>query len=124
MFDNFRDTAVHIKQGIPGRRFIDYYNYRKTRKNESAAKHWGMICLGGLLLIVGTLLSLIPGPGGFVLVIPGIAILCSRSKTTAKLLDAAERLLRKIHRPRKPSTTIPNTNSARKKTALQKPTKP
>ena len=123
MFDNFRDTAVHIKQGIPGRRFIDYYNYRRTRKNESVAKHWGMIFLGCLLLVVGSILGIVPGPGGFVLAIPGIAILCSRSKTTAKLLDAVERLLRKILR-RKSSTTIPNTNSTREKTALQKPTKP
>lgn len=119
MFHNFRDTAVHIKQGIPGRRFIDYYNYRKTRKNESVAKHWGMICLGSLLLIIGLPLGPFPIIPGFVLYIPGIAILCSRSKTAAKLLDAAERLLRKIHRRRK----SPNANSARKKTALQKPTK-
>lgn len=124
MFDNFRDTAVHIKQGIPGRRFIDYYNYRRTRKNESVAKHWGMISLGCLLLVVGTLLGPIPVIPGFVLAVPGIAILCSRSKTTAKLLDAVERLLRKIHRRRKPPTTIPNANSTREKTALQKPTKP
>ena len=124
MFDNFRDTAVHIKQGIPGRRFIDYYNYRKTRKNESAAKHWGMIFLGCLLLIVGTLLGPLPGPGFVLLAVPGIAILCSRSKTAAKLLDAVERLLRKILRRRKSSTTIPNANSTREKTALQKPTKP
>lgn len=120
MFDNFRDTAVHIKQGIPGRRFIDYYNYRKTRKNESTAKHLGMIFLGSLLLIVGFVLGPVPVIPGFVLAVPGIAILCSRSKTAAKLLDAAERLLRKIHRHRK----SPTANSTRKKTALQKPTKP
>lgn len=101
MFDNFKDTTIHIKQGIPGRRFIDYYNYRKTRKNESAAKHWGMILLGGLLLIVGTLLGPVPVIPGFILAVPGIAILCSRSKIAAKLLDATERLLRKIRR-RKP----------------------
>ena len=124
MFDNFRDTAVHIKQGIPGRRFIDYYNYRRTRKNESVAKHWGMIFLGCLLLVVGTLLGPIPVIPGFVLAVPGIAILCSRSKTAARLLDAAERLLRKILRRRKSPTTIPNANSTREKTALQKPTKP
>lgn len=123
MFDNFKDTAVHIKQGIPGRRFIDYYDYRKTRKNESVAKHWGMICLGGLLLIVGSLLGPVPVIPGFVLAIPGIAILCSRSKIAAKLLDSAERLFRKIRR-RKDAATIPNANSPRKKTALQKPTKP
>ena len=124
MFDNFKDTAVHIKQGIPGRRFIDYYNYRKTRKNESAAKHWGMIFLGSLLLIVGFVLGPVPVIPGFVLAVPGIAIICSRSKTAAKLLDATERLLRKIHRHRKPPTTITNANSTRKKTVLQKPTKP
>ena len=124
MFDNFRDTAVHIKQGIPGRRFIDYYNYRKTRKNESVAKHWGMIFLGCLLLIVGFVLGPIPVIPGFVLAVPGIAILCSRSKTAAKLLDATERLLRKILRRRKSPTTIPNANSTCEKTALQKPTKP
>ncbi len=124
MFDNFRDTAIHIKQGIPGRRFIDYYDYRKTRKNESTAKHLGMIFLGSLLLIVGSLLGPVPVIPGFVLAVPGIAIICSRSKTAAKLLDATERLLRKIHRRRKPPTTIPNANSTRKKTALQKPTKP
>ena len=124
MFDNFRDTAVHIKQGIPGRRFIDYYNYRKTRKNESTAKHLGMIFLGGLLLIVGFVLGPIPVIPGFVLAVPGIAILCSRSKTAAKLLDAVERLLGKILRRRKSPTTIPNANSTREKTALQKPTKP
>ena len=124
MFHNFRDTAVHIKQGIPGRRFIDYYNYRKTRKNESTVKHWGMIFLGCLLLIVGFLGFVLPVIPGFVPAVPGIAILCSRSKTAAKLLDAAERLLRKILRRRKPPSTITNANSARKKTALQKPTKP
>ena len=124
MFDNFKDTAVHIKQGIPGRRFIDYYNYRKTRKNESAVKHWGMIFLGSLLLIVGTPLGLLlPVIPGLVLAVTGIAILCSHSKTAAKSLDAAERLLRKILRRRKSPGTISKTNSTRKKTAIQKPTK-
>lgn len=124
MFDNFKDTAVHIKQGIPGRRFIDYYNYRRTRKNESAAKHWGMIFLGGLLLIIGLLLGPVPVIPGFVLAIPGIAILCSRSKIAAKLLDAAERLLRKIQRRRKPPITVPTADSNSEKAAIQKPTKP
>ena len=123
MFDNFKDTAVHIKQGLPGRRFIDYYNYRKTRKNESAAKHWGMIFLGCQLLIGSFLGFFLPVIPGFVLAIPCIAILCSRSKIAAKLLDAAERLFRKIYRRRKSPTAIPDTNSAREKTALQKPTK-
>ena len=123
MFDNFRDTAVHIKQGIPGRRFIDYYDYRKTRKNESVAKHWGMICLGGLLLIVGFFLGFVPVIPGFVLAIPGIAILCSRSKIAAKLLDSAERLFRKIRR-RKDAIAIPAANSNSEKADPQKPTKP
>ena len=122
MFDNFKDTAVHIKQGLPGRRFIDYYNYRKTRKNESTAKHWGMICLGSLLLIVGTLLGPVPVIPGFVLAVPGIAILCSRSKIAAKLLDAAERLFRKIRRRKSPiNGPTPASNS--EKATPQKPTK-
>ncbi len=120
MLNHFRNAATKIKQGRPGSRFIDYYNYRKKRI-ESAAKYWAMILLGALLTLLGLLLGPVPMISGFLFGIPGIIILCSRSKIAAKSLDATERLLRKIRRFQ---TAAEPANSKNEKPALQKPTKP
>lgn len=82
-----------------------------------------MIFLGGLLLVFGFFLGFVPVVPGFVLAIPGIAILCSRSKIAAKLLDAAERLFRKIRCRRKSPINGPTPASNSEKATPQKSTK-
>jgi sulfite exporter TauE/SafE len=92
MLQKLKSELREIKHGLPGRRFSDHYN--RSRQSESASgsvwKKWAYIVLGLLLLIVGLLLSLPPGIPGFLLWIPGLALLAARSKTLAKLLDRTE----------------------------------
>ena len=92
MLQKLKSELREIKRGTPGRRFADHY-YRSSRTDDasgSAGKKWGYVVLGLLLLIVGLLLSLPPGIPGFLLWIPGLALLAARSKTLAMLLDRIE----------------------------------
>ncbi|MCS1411688.1 MAG: hypothetical protein M2R45_04889 [Verrucomicrobia subdivision 3 bacterium] len=123
MFDKLRDTIAHIKQSRPGSRFIDYYAYRKKRKNESTGKHIAMILLGLALVAIGFIGTLLPIIPGFVFGIPGIAILGSRSKTAAKSLDAAERIFHRIRQRHRERSSRAKRQGA-EESAPRKPTKP
>ena len=96
LIKNLQDTVAHIKDGLPGTRFSDYYDYRKKRDAESLTRHVAMVLLGSLMIglgIVGALLPILPG---FLLFIPGIAILVARSRILAKGLDKIELVIRKM----------------------------
>lgn len=81
-----------IKDGVPGRRFVDYYE--RSKRNEAAGGFaWttlGCVAAGLLLVVCGVLLSLPPGVPGFLLWIPGLALLSARSKGLAMVLDGVE----------------------------------
>jgi hypothetical protein len=79
-----------IKDGSPGSRFIDYYERSRRRESVRGWKTLGYVFAGLVLLICGLLLSLPPGVPGFLLWIPGLALLAARFKSFAILLDRLE----------------------------------
>ncbi len=95
---NFRDSARKIRYGRKGRRFVDYYQSRKLRTNESALKHGLMISVGLVLMLIGLILWPVPIVPGFLVGIPGFVIICSRSKLAARLFDALERFFHRLRR--------------------------
>jgi hypothetical protein len=81
-----------IKDGVPGRRFVDHYE-RSRRREGGRVKLWstlGYVAAGLILLICGLMFSLLPGIPGFLLWIPGLALLVMRFKILAVLLDRLE----------------------------------
>jgi hypothetical protein len=92
MLQKIKSELRQIKRGAPGQRFMDHYvrSKRNEDANGSVWKKWGYVAAGLILLIIGLLLSLPPGVPGFLLWIPGLALLAARSKTLAMLLDRTE----------------------------------
>ena len=81
-----------IKDGLPGHRFVDHYE-RSRRREGGRGTLWrtfGYVAAGLVLLICGLLFSLPPGVPGFLLWIPGLALLVTRFKSLAMLLDRLE----------------------------------
>jgi hypothetical protein len=90
--DKLKREVDAIKSGEPGHRFQSLYEQRAKGESPSQAR-WRNIShvIGGLLLvIVGGVLSIPPGLPGFLLWIPGLALLVSRSPRLAFLLDRSE----------------------------------
>lgn len=89
-----------IRKGAPGHRFLDHHE--RTRRREgvrgSALRSWAFVGAGLILLICGLVLSLPPGVPGFLLWIPGLALIASRSKRISILLDRLEARARKAWR--------------------------
>jgi hypothetical protein len=98
MLGQIRSTFREIKAGQPGRRFFDYYE-RNQRKGGGRAAFWrpfAQVGIGFILLLCGLLLSLTPGAPGFLLWIPGIALIAARSRLLAHLLDRLESGARRV----------------------------
>lgn len=104
MLEKLKAEFRSIKGGDPGSRFIDHYEQNK--KNEGANPTWwskfGYVAIGLVLVIVGVLLSIPPGLPGFLLWIPGLALLAARSKFLAKVLDRVEAWGRRVWARLKP----------------------
>lgn len=96
--ENLKDTVSQIKQGEAGQRFVQYYEYRKQREQDSLGKNVAMWALGIGLTGVGVFGALLPILPGFLFFIPGIAILAARSRYLARGLDQIERGIRKLKR--------------------------
>jgi len=81
-----------VRKGVPGRRFVDHHE--RTRRREGARgsvlRSSGFVGLGLVLVICGLVLSLPPGVPGFLLWIPGLALIASRSRYVSVLLDRLE----------------------------------
>ena len=87
-----------FKEGRPGHRFHDFYEYRqKKREGRSAAWHVVPIALGTILLVGGVAIGWLPGPGGFIAVF-GVALLATEFEFLARWLDRAELWVRKAWR--------------------------
>lgn len=93
MFARIKEDYKRLINAVPGRRFRDYYDYRKGHK-----KPWQRmvyISAGSVLIVLGFFLSLPPGIPGFLLWVPGLGLLVQQSKVLAILLDKAEVLVGK-----------------------------
>jgi hypothetical protein len=92
LLQKIKQEFREIRKGEPGRRFLDHY--RRTQRRENGQKPlWktiGYVTVGLVLVICGLAISLPPGLPGFLLWIPGFALLAARFKPLAKVLDGLE----------------------------------
>lgn len=94
-----RRIINEIHKGEPGERFIRYWHVRQRRERERRTRKVMVLTLGFFLVAVGIVLGPTPVAPGFVAVIPGLAILASRIRFVARVLDKSEIYLRKIAAP-------------------------
>ena len=83
-----------FKEGKPGHRFQERYHRRQQQGHSLAAKFL-YIGLGLVLFIVGLVMLPAPGPG-FLVVVPGAALIAEESYVAARTFDAAEVMARRI----------------------------
>jgi peptidoglycan/LPS O-acetylase OafA/YrhL len=91
-----RRIVRDLRQGEPGQRFMRYWRLRKDREREHLARKLAVLGLGFLLVIAGIILGPTPIAPGFLLFLPGLAILASRLRFVARTLDRAEIILRRL----------------------------
>jgi hypothetical protein len=88
-WSRWRGRVRTLLADAPGERFQNEYRRRKNRR-----EHWGVsvAVLSGaaLLAVVGLLLSIPPGMPGFLLWIPALGIIASRTRPVAKWMDRLE----------------------------------
>src|SRR5687767_8270473 len=94
MFGTLREDWRRLKRGVPGRRFEEVYEARRRRRKGRASQVlW--ITLAGVLVAAGPVIGLIPGPGGIVVSLAGLALLARELRPVARFLDRSEPALRK-----------------------------
>ena len=80
-----------LLRATPGRRFTE--RYRHHRHSGATWRKPLALIAGGVLVVLGTLLLLTPGPGMLV-VLAGAMVIASESERAARVLDRAELRLR------------------------------
>lgn len=91
-----RRILEDIRAGEPGKRFRRYWRLRKDREQGKIWRKTAVVFLGFLLLTVGILLGPVPLAQGFVFAVPGLAILASRFRIVALILDKGELAARRL----------------------------
>lgn len=104
MLEKLKEEYRSIKSGDPGSRFTDHYKQHKESEGDNPTwwSKFGYVAIGLVLLIAGGLLSIPPGFPGFLLWIPGLALLAARSKVLAMMLDRTEAWGRRVWARLKP----------------------
>jgi UPF0716 family protein affecting phage T7 exclusion len=95
MVNRWKKIYLQIAHGEPGRRFMDYHRQRQQAEEGQTWKTPLYLVVGLVLVVAGSLLSLPPGVPGFLLTIPGLALIAARLKNFAQVLDQGERWLRR-----------------------------
>jgi hypothetical protein len=96
VIDKLRNIFREITTAPAGKRFHRYHQRRKKRTGR-----WHVAVYGGaglLLVIVGFLLSLPPLMPGFLLWLPGLALIASQFGCVARALDRGECMMRNVYR--------------------------
>jgi uncharacterized protein (TIGR02611 family) len=95
MFDGSKQSYRVFKEADEGKRFLALYEHRE-RKRRGAIPIGKLlnIGIGAVVIVVGVILTPIPGPGLTVITI-GAAIMGTEFRLTARLFDRAEV---KLHR--------------------------
>ena len=96
MISKLKKTMRQLRHSKPGRRFVDHY-HQKKHDNTSAWKRWLVIILGMVMTLAGLVLSLPPGMPGFLLWMPGLALVASQVKAVAIALDKLECAVRNLY---------------------------
>lgn len=89
-----RDYAARLKDGEPGRRFVDLYEFRQ-QDPPATAMRVGLWVVAIVLIGGGLAIGWLPGPGGFVAVF-GLAIIGMEFRVVAVMLDRVERFGRDL----------------------------
>jgi hypothetical protein len=87
-----RRYARQLRNGRPGHRFVDLYEFRKKDPPAPAVRA-GLWLLAILLIGGGLGIGWLPGPGGFIAIF-GLAIIAMEFRFMAVALDRLERLVR------------------------------
>ena len=96
MIGKLRRTSRDIVHAPAGRRFHRYHQRRQGRSG-----HWRAAFYGGaglLLVILGFVLSLPPLVPGFLLWLPGLALIAAQFDGVARALDRIECRARQLYR--------------------------
>ncbi|HTF88151.1 MAG TPA: PGPGW domain-containing protein [Planctomycetota bacterium] len=93
MFKNMRENWKQLKSADPGRRFQDLYETRQKKQRSKLARVF-TLAIAVVLIIVGPIAGLIPGPGGIVIFAVGLALLAGESRIAARAIDRCEEKLR------------------------------
>ena len=96
IFSRFSRDWSALWQARAGQRFQELYRRRHDRR-ASELRRIGLIVAGLLLILVGAILILTPGPGGLVL-LAGALVLAVQSHAAARLFDRSELRLRRLAR--------------------------
>lgn len=95
MIQSIQKNVIRIQTGHPGRRFHDFYQYRQHQRNHRRTFASIATIVGGLIVTgMGLFLMPVPGPGGSVVTLLGLALLGSEFEFIARFLDWVERVLR------------------------------
>src|SRR5688572_14423689 len=84
-----KEEWKRLKQGKPGSRFRDLYEARRKQRRHPWSRVL-FIATGVVLVAVGAVAGLIPGPGGVVFVTVGVALIARELETAARVLDWGE----------------------------------
>lgn len=88
-WSRWRGRVRTLLADAPGERFQNEYRKRRNRRE----RWWvsvAMLSGAALLAVVGLLLSIPPGMPGFLLWIPALGIIASRTRPVAKWMDRLE----------------------------------
>jgi hypothetical protein len=100
LFDRLRNQAEAIirdlREGEPGDRFFRYFRLRHSEHRNRPFRRILLIIVGLLLLIVGAILGPTPIIPGFVVALPGLAILAAQLRFVSKALDRGELVFRRF----------------------------
>lgn len=89
-----RDYVARLKDGAPGRRFLELHEFRQQDPPTTAVRV-GLWAVAILLIGGGIAIGWLPGPGGFVAVF-GFAIIGMEFRVVAVTLDRLERFGRDL----------------------------
>ena len=98
MLSELKKIYHSLKGGTPGRRFTEYHARQRRQASRSQRMRIIKVSLGLALVVIGFLLSLPPGVPGFLLYLPGLALIAGQLQLVAIGLDRTERGLRALYR--------------------------
>ena len=97
MIGSLKDDWRVLKRGKPGHRFGDLYEARRKRLRNPWAR--GTTVAGGVVVVaIGGVAGLVPGPGGIIVVAAGLALIASEVYVASQALDWCEPRLRRAWR--------------------------
>jgi uncharacterized protein (TIGR02611 family) len=97
MLKHLRESWRELKDGEPGRRFVDHYERRQER-HSGQWRRVGLIVLGSVLLVAGVFMLVAPGPG-IIGVFIGGGVIAQESRIAARIMDWLEVQARRVTEP-------------------------